>query len=127
MPEPVASFVGAIQGWLFEHAVLPLLAWAGALQYTEDAFNGTEDVVLGALEIALLVAVLVPLQKLAPYEPPGRGWSVRVDVIYTLLHRLGLIPLAFFFALRPLFDGAAGVAAPARHPDAGPGDARSRR
>jgi sterol desaturase/sphingolipid hydroxylase (fatty acid hydroxylase superfamily) len=106
MPEPIASFVGAIQGWLFEHAVLPLLAWAGALQYTEDAFNGTEDLVLGLLEIGVLVAVLVPLQKLVPYEPPGRGWGVRVDVVYTLLHRLGLVPLAFFFALRPLFDSA---------------------
>ena len=107
MPEPVASVVGALQGWLFQAFVLPALAWSGALQYTEDAFNGTEEFVLGALEIALLMALLLPLERLLPYErAPGGRRAVRVDVIYTLLHRLGLFPLFFFFAFRPLFDAA---------------------
>lgn len=107
MPDWLAGFVGALQGSVFEHAVLPALAWAGLLQYTEDAFNGTEDVVLGALELAVLVAVLVPLERLRPYEAPhGPAQAVRVDVLYTLLHRLGLFPLFFFVAFRPLFDGA---------------------
>lgn len=107
MPDFLASFVGAIQGWVFEHAVLPVLAWAGWLQYTEDAFNGTEDFVLGALELTLLMAVLIPLERLRPYEAPhGPRRAVAVDVLYTLLHRLGLFPLFFFFAFRPLFDGA---------------------
>jgi sterol desaturase/sphingolipid hydroxylase (fatty acid hydroxylase superfamily) len=107
VPEPIASFVGVLQAWLFESVVLPALAWAGALRYTEDAFNGTEEFVLGALEIALLVAVLLPLERLMPYErQPAGARAVRVDVVYTLLHRLGIFPLFFFFAFRPLFDGA---------------------
>ena len=56
MPEPIASFIGALQGWLFQAVVLPVLVRAGALQYTEDAFNGTEEFVLGALEIVVLLA-----------------------------------------------------------------------
>lgn len=107
MPEPVASFVGALQGWLFQTLVLPALAALGALRFTEDAFNGTEEFVLGVLEIALLVAILLPLERLLPYERRRAGWAaLRVDVIYTLLHRLGLFPLFFFFAFRPLFDAA---------------------
>jgi sterol desaturase/sphingolipid hydroxylase (fatty acid hydroxylase superfamily) len=106
VPGPIADLVGQLQGWLFENAVLPVLAWAGALRYTEDAFNGTEDFVLGALEIAMLMAILVPLERLIPYDrAPGTGRAVRIDVLYTLLHRLGLFPLFFFFAFRPLFDG----------------------
>ena len=52
MPEPIASFIGALQAWLFESVVLPALAWAGALRYTEDAFNGTEEFVLVVLDFA---------------------------------------------------------------------------
>jgi sterol desaturase/sphingolipid hydroxylase (fatty acid hydroxylase superfamily) len=107
LPEPIASIVGSLQGWLFQAVVLPLLAALGALRYTEDAFNGTEEFVLGAIEIALLMAVLLPLERLRPYERrPAGSRAVRIDVIYTLLHRLGLFPLLFFFAFRPLFDGA---------------------
>jgi sterol desaturase/sphingolipid hydroxylase (fatty acid hydroxylase superfamily) len=107
VPEPLAGVVGALQGWLFQTVVLPLLAWSGALQYTEDAFNGTEEFVLGALEIGLLAAILLPLERLRPYErAPNAAPAVRVDVIYTLLHRLGIFPLFYFFAFRPLFDAA---------------------
>lgn len=107
MPEPIASFVGTVQGWLFQAVVLPVLVWAGALQYTEDAFNGTEEFVLGALEIVVLLAILLPLERFLPYERKAAGSrAVRVDVIYTVLHRLGIFPLFFFFAFRPFFDAA---------------------
>jgi len=107
VPGPVATFVGEMQGWLFQTLVLPTLAALGALQYTEDAFNGTEEFVLGALEVAILILVLAPLERLIPYERGPAGWrAVRVDLVYTLLHRLGMFPLFFFFAFRPLFDAA---------------------
>jgi sterol desaturase/sphingolipid hydroxylase (fatty acid hydroxylase superfamily) len=107
VPESLASLIGTVQGWLFQSVVLPLLAWAGALQYAEDAFNGTEEFVLGALEIGLLAAILLPLERLRPYERgDASSRAVRVDVLYTLLHRLGIFPLFFFFAFRPLFDAA---------------------
>ena len=107
MPEPIASLVGAVQGWLFQTLVLPVLASLGALRHTEDAFNGTEEFVLGALEIVILMAILLPLERFLPYERRSAGSrAVRVDVIYTVLHRLGIFPLFFFLAFRPLFDAA---------------------
>lgn len=105
LPDPFAGWFGALQGALFQSLVLPLLQVAGLAMYTEDAFNATEDLLWGAIEVLLLVAVLVPLERRFPAERFVRGAAVRTDVIYTLLHRLGLVPLLFFFTLRPLVEG----------------------
>lgn len=104
LPEPLAGWFGALQGWLFQALVLPLLQGSGLAVYTEDAFNATEDLLYGVAEIALLAAILLPLERRFPAERFVRGPAVRTDVIYTLIHRLGLVPLFFFFTLRPLFD-----------------------
>ena len=104
LPEPIAGWFGALQGALFQSLVLPLLQLAGLAVYTEDAFNATEDVLWGAIEVALLMLLLIPLERRYPAERFARGAAVRTDVIYTLLHRLGLVPLLFFFTLRPLFE-----------------------
>ena len=109
LPDWLASWIGQLQGWLFQTLVLPFIEWAGLSIYVDDAFDGTEMLLLGALEVVALAAVLVPLQRLMPLERPDHavspGSDQRADVIYTLIHRLGLVPLAMFFALRPLFDG----------------------
>jgi sterol desaturase/sphingolipid hydroxylase (fatty acid hydroxylase superfamily) len=104
LPEPLAGWFGAVHGWLFQTLVLPVLQIAGLALYTEEAFNGTEDFLYGAAEIAVLVVILLPLERRFPVERFARGSAVRTDVIYTLIHRLGLFPLFFFFTLRPLFD-----------------------
>jgi sterol desaturase/sphingolipid hydroxylase (fatty acid hydroxylase superfamily) len=48
--------------------------------------------------------VIGPLQIWRPVELLTDKAAVRVDVIYTLIHRLGLFQLAMFFTLEPLFD-----------------------
>jgi sterol desaturase/sphingolipid hydroxylase (fatty acid hydroxylase superfamily) len=104
LPDPLASWVGELQGWLFQALILPMVQAAGLALYTEDAFNATENFLYGVLEVAVLAAILLPLERRFPVEKFARGRTVRVDVIYTLIHRLGLFPLFFFFTLRPLFD-----------------------
>lgn len=99
----------AIQGWLFETAVLPALYALGLMRHAEDAHAGTGLAVLGAIEIALLVAVLRPLEQWAPLERWADRRAMRADVIYTLLERLGAIPLALFFLLQPLVDAVDGL------------------
>src|SRR6185295_11648478 len=51
-----------------------------------------------------LVVIIGPLQRWRPVDPPGDPAEVRTDVLYTLLHRLGLFRLALFFSVEPLFD-----------------------
>ena len=98
------QWFGELHGWLFQGFVLPFVQWSGLSVYTEDAFDGTEEFLFGALQVLLLAAVLIPLERRFPRERWQGYAAVQTDVIYTLLHRLGLFPLFFFFAFRPLFD-----------------------
>jgi sterol desaturase/sphingolipid hydroxylase (fatty acid hydroxylase superfamily) len=100
-----ASTIGALQTWLFETIVQPTLFAIGWIALDETAFEATEWFILGALEIALLYAILRPLEARFPAERWADRAQTRVDVLYTFLHRLGFVPLAFFLALTPLHDG----------------------
>ncbi len=102
------SLFAETQRVLFEHAVQPALYALGMASHLEDAFEATEWFMWGAIEIALLYAVLRPLEALRPAEAWTDRRETRTDVLYTLLHRLGVIPVAFFFLLAPLLDGLKG-------------------
>ncbi len=91
-----------VQAWLFEHAVNPVLANLGLLSYQEEAFDATEFAMVGFLEILLLIVLFRPLEALFPAEkwPDRRG--THVDILYTVLHRMGFIPLVMFVLMWPL-------------------------
>ena len=89
---------------LFEHVVGPLTFALGLGQLLEDAFDATGWLLVGVLQIAVLVAVIGPLQRWRPVEPVTDRATVRTDILYTLIHRLGLMRLVLFFTLTPLMD-----------------------
>ena len=93
---------------LFETVVQPLLYHLGMVAWLESAFDATEIFLVGALEIAVLAAVLGSLEKWRPVEVWADRGAVRVDVLYTLLVRLGVLPLAIFFLLLPVVGGLDG-------------------
>ncbi len=86
---------------VFEAVVQPLLFRLGMVSWLEAAFDATEIFLVGAIEVAVLALVLGALEKWRPVEVWADRRPVRVDVIYTLLVRLGVIPLAIFFLLLP--------------------------
>jgi sterol desaturase/sphingolipid hydroxylase (fatty acid hydroxylase superfamily) len=97
-----------VQGWLFETVVQPLVFRLGFGAYVEDAFEGTEWLLIGVLELTLLFLVLRPLEALIPAQritDPRARWN---DFLYTVLHRIGVFSLLIFFTLDPLLDGLAG-------------------
>lgn len=97
--------VEAVQTWLFEQAVLPLVHGVGLMAYVDDAYEATGLFVLGIGELAILYLLLRPLEAWRPVERwQGRG-LVRPDIVYTLLHRTGVLPLLFFILLQPLLNG----------------------
>ena len=98
-----------LQQWLFETAVQPLVYAIGLGGRVEDAFDGTGWLLVGLIQIAVLVAVIGPLQRWRPVEPVIDRRAIRTDVVYTLIHRLGLFRLAMFFAVEPLFDDLLGM------------------
>jgi sterol desaturase/sphingolipid hydroxylase (fatty acid hydroxylase superfamily) len=52
--------------------------------------------------------VFGPLQRWRPVEAVTDKAAIRVDMIYTLIHRLGLFKLVMFFTLEPLWDDVFG-------------------
>ncbi len=94
------AFINAQQA-LFEAVVEPVMFHLGGASYIEEAFNATGWFLMGLMQLAVILAVIVPLQKWRPVEPFIDRSAVRTDVIYTLIHRLGLFQLVVFFAIEP--------------------------
>ncbi len=95
------------QTWVFETLVQPVIYQMGWMAHLEDAYGATEWLLLGVVQVVILYVLLRPLEARFPAEQWSDRAGTGVDVIYTLLHRLGLIPLAAFVILTPLFDQAA--------------------
>lgn len=102
-------FEGA-QQWLFETAVQPILFSFGFGNFLEDGYTATGWLLVGLIQIAVMLAIIGPLQRWRPVEAVVDVRAVRTDVLYTLLHRLGLFRVALFFSVEPLFDELFGMA-----------------
>lgn len=97
------AFNEAQQG-LFESTLQPLLFALGLGNLLETGYAATGWLLIGLLQLVVIVAVFGPLQRWRPVEPTTDRATIRTDVLYTLLHRLGLFRVALFFALDPLMD-----------------------
>jgi len=104
MLEWLFDLISPLQGWLFEHLVLPALFRFGFMHYADEAHSATGLALLGLIELAAIYAVLRPLEWWRPVERWRATRAVRTDVLYTFLYRSGLLPLAFFFVLQPLLN-----------------------
>ena len=99
MWERLTDAFARAQQWLFETAVQPLAFGLGAGNLLEDGFAATGWLLAGLIQIAVMLLVIGPLQRLWPVEPLRDRQAVGVDVLYTLIHRLGLFKLAMFFSV----------------------------
>ena len=64
----VTEQFATLHGQVFETGVLPAVHALGFDGYAEQAFDGTEFFLIGAIEITLLAVVLGALEKLRPAE-----------------------------------------------------------
>jgi sterol desaturase/sphingolipid hydroxylase (fatty acid hydroxylase superfamily) len=99
----------AAQQWLFEAAVQPAMFALGMGNLLEDAYDATAWFMVGVIQVVILLALIGPLQRWRPVEPVTDRATIRTDVLYTLVHRLGLFRIALFFTLDPWFDEAFGA------------------
>ena len=107
MTQLFIDWFASAQGWLFEHLVQPFMFVSGLGEFTEEAFEGTEWFLAGMCELAALYIVLRPIEALIPVHKLGNPRARWNDFVYTLVHRLGLFPIALFFTLDPLMDNLA--------------------
>lgn len=96
--------IADIQGWLFQTFAQPLLFALGWMTIADPVYDLTEWVVLGMVETAVLAVVLGILERRWPVEPVTDRQAIRVDIVYTLFHRLGLFAFLSFALLTPVVD-----------------------
>lgn len=106
--ETLISWFDGLQQWLYEFAVQPAVFAMGLGNRLEDAYEGTGWLLMGLLQLLVLCAVIGPLQRWRPVEPVQDRATIRVDMIYTLIHRLGVFRLFLFFTLTPELDDLIG-------------------
>jgi sterol desaturase/sphingolipid hydroxylase (fatty acid hydroxylase superfamily) len=98
---------GIAQDALFEGVVQPLMFHAGLGNLLAEGYRATGWLLVGLLQIAVMLLLFRALERWRPVEPVSDRAAVRTDVVYTLVHRLGLFRVALFFTLDPLWDGLA--------------------
>ena len=106
--ETLISWFDGLQQWLYEFAVQPVVFAMGLGNRLEDAYDGTGWLLVGLLQLLVLFVVIGPLQRWRPVEPVQDRATIRVDMIYTLIHRLGVFRLFLFFTLTPELDDLIG-------------------
>ena len=104
----LVSLFGDAQQWLFEQAVQPLMFETGLGNLLEEGYRATGWLLVGLLQIVVMVTLFAALERWRPVEAVSDRAAIRVDVVYTLLHRLGLFRVALFFTLDPLWDTLVG-------------------
>ena len=97
-----------VAGWIHENLLIPLLYQFGLMRWEELAFNWALFAVYGAVQVALTFAVCVPLERWRPVEVWDNKSAVAVDVFYTILSRVGILPLVTFVLFYKIQTGLNG-------------------
>jgi sterol desaturase/sphingolipid hydroxylase (fatty acid hydroxylase superfamily) len=105
----MGEWFSGLQQALFEGVLQPLMFHAGLGHLLEDGFAATGWLLVGLLQIAVLLLVIGPLQRRWPVEAVTDRATIRTDMLYTLIHRLGLFRVALFFTVDPLLDSGIGL------------------
>jgi len=83
-------------GWIQENLLLPFMYSFGLMQWEDISFGWALFAVYGAAQVAVMYAVCVPLEHWRPVERWPDHSAVAVDVFYTVLSRVGILPLFTF-------------------------------
>lgn len=98
----------AIAGWVQETLLLPLLYAADMMQWEDVSFGWALFAVYGAVQVAVTFAVCVPLERWRPVETWPDNKAVAIDILYTFISRVGLLPLVTFVLFYKLQVGLNG-------------------
>lgn len=105
-----SDYFDQLQQGFYEHLLQPLMFALGLGNLLEDGFAATAWLLVGVAEILIIVTLFAALERWRPVEPVTDRAAVRTDVLYTLLHRLGLFRVLLFFTVDPVTDELAGWA-----------------
>ena len=109
MMDSLIGLFGDAQQWLFEAAVQPLMFAAGLGGVLAEGYRATGWLLVGLVQLLVMLTVIHALERWRPVELLRDRAAVRVDIVYTLIHRLGLFRLLLFFSIDPLWDALVGA------------------
>ena len=101
---------GLAQQWLFEGLLQPLMFHLGLGNLLAEGYRATGWLLVGGIQIALMLTLMRALERWRPVEAITDRAAVRTDIVYTLIHRLGLVRVVLFLALDPLWNDLAAQA-----------------
>jgi sterol desaturase/sphingolipid hydroxylase (fatty acid hydroxylase superfamily) len=102
-------FFSTIAGDLDQWLILPVLYHFGWMEWEELSFDWALVCVYGMLAVVLTYAICWPLEAAFPVERWPDKKAVAVDVLYTILSRVGVIPIVsflLFYQAQVFFTGA---------------------
>ncbi|HEX3347291.1 MAG TPA: sterol desaturase family protein [Acetobacteraceae bacterium] len=76
--------------------ILPTLYALDLMQWEDIAYGWALFAVYGVAQVAVTYAICLPLERWRPVESWPDAKAVTVDVLYTLISRVGLLPLVTF-------------------------------
>jgi sterol desaturase/sphingolipid hydroxylase (fatty acid hydroxylase superfamily) len=91
-----------LAGWLQQNLLLPLMYQVGLMQWEDISFGWVLFAVYGAAQVVVTFAICLPLERWRPVEHWPDQKAVWVDVLYTVIARVGLLPLITFVAFYSL-------------------------
>src|SRR5579885_2874993 len=94
MMDPFSFIADFVQ----QHMLVPLLYQFGWMQWQELTYGWALFAVYGFAQVVLTFAICVPLERWRPVEHWPDKSAIFTDVIYTLIARVGLLPLVTFVA-----------------------------
>jgi sterol desaturase/sphingolipid hydroxylase (fatty acid hydroxylase superfamily) len=83
-------------GLLQEHVLVPLLYSLDLMEWEDLAFGWALFAVYGAVQVVLTFAICLPLERWRPVERWPDSKAVWVDVVYTVISRVGFLPVITF-------------------------------
>jgi sterol desaturase/sphingolipid hydroxylase (fatty acid hydroxylase superfamily) len=93
---PLDRLFSFIAGWIDQTLILPILYHFGWLEWEELSFDWMLICVYGVFAVIVTYAVCWPLEALRPVERWPTKKAVMTDVCYTLVSRVGLLPIVSF-------------------------------
>jgi sterol desaturase/sphingolipid hydroxylase (fatty acid hydroxylase superfamily) len=85
-----------LAGHLHESLVLPILYQLDMMQWEDIAYGWLLFALYGVAQVGLMLAICLPMERFARLERWPDRKAVTVDIFYTLLNRIGVMPLVTF-------------------------------
>ena len=92
MPDPF----DLTAGWLQEHLLIPFLYRSGLMNWEDVSYSWALFALYGAAQVVVTFAVCLPLEHWRPVERWPDNKAVWVDMVYTVISRVGILPLVTY-------------------------------